>query len=77
MKMKEKKSKVPIEFEVWKQDFSGYISTIVTIDLNDLVDYHEYHDAPISVTWHPTKEELVKLQNLVNDALQKYEELEG
>lgn len=71
-----KKKEFPINMEIYKYE-SGFIQIYFNLDCNDLIDWHEYHDAPFSVTWYLEKEELMQLKNLIEIAVQKYNELEN
>lgn len=49
---------------------------LVEIDLEYLIDQYTYHDAPSSVEFTATKEELQKLVGVLQDRINKMEMLE-
>jgi len=42
----------------------------VEIDLSDLIDRYDYHDAPSTVEFYPSPEELRQLRDAITKALQ-------
>lgn len=69
----EKKDKVmhieigkPFEDKLFEQT-----RVFVHIDLTYLIDWHDYHDAPNSVEFTASKEELQKLVTILQDRINK------
>lgn len=59
-----------IRFVVFSSEYSGR-GVYAEIDLDNLIDQYDYHDAPSSVTIHTNLEELEKFAERVNLAIQE------
>lgn len=65
------------EFSHPFKDDVGCITSHLQIDLSDLIDWYDYHDAPSNVELWLGKDKLIELRDLLNLLLNELDKLEN